>query len=48
MSRKCIPEPTRAKKFCDLLGEVETHIALSCFNFSNKFCPTIHDCNQVF
>ena len=28
MSRKCIPELTRAKQFCDLLGEVRTHIAL--------------------
>jgi hypothetical protein len=28
--------------------EVGTHIAPGRLNFSHKFCPTIHDCNQVF
>src|SRR5882762_1884783 len=48
MSRKGIYKLTRAKQFCDLLGEVRTHIVLGCLDFSHKFCPTIHDGNQVF
>src|SRR6266849_5980457 len=48
MSRKRVNKSSRAKEFCDLLGEVGTHIALGCLNFSYKFCPTVHDCNQVF
>src|ERR1700740_1439606 len=48
MSRKRIKKSPPAKEFCDLLGEVGTHIAPRYLNFSYKFCPTIHDCNQVF
>src|SRR6266446_2006078 len=48
MSRKRVNKSSRAKEFCDHLAEVGTHIALGVLNFSHKFCPTVHDCNQVF
>src|SRR5260370_19317751 len=48
MSRKRIHKSPRAKEFCDILGEVGTHIALGCLNLSHKFCPAIHDGDQVF
>src|SRR5690348_10121897 len=48
MSRKRILKSARANEFCDIFSEVGTHLALDCLNFSHKFCPAIHDCDQIF